>query len=168
MFSVFMILIRKEDGMNIGGVSGFYHAGISVKNLKKSIEFYCDLLNFELLTHRTVDDEFIFHLVNVPKLINVKIAFLKIPNTNVVLELLEYNSVERKEAYYELCDYGTGHICLYVSNIKEMYNSLKAKGYQFRSNGPVLVTSGINKGAKAIYMKDPDGYMIELFEKPNT
>jgi hypothetical protein len=34
------------------------------------------------------------------------------------------------------------------------------------SPGPVPITAGINRGAQALYLRDPDGFTIELFQPP--
>ena len=36
-----------------------------------------------------------------------------------------------------------------------------------RVTDPVRIDSGINDGAAAVYVRDPDGYTIELFQPPN-
>ena len=41
---------------------------------------------------------------------------------------------------------------------------LRDSGVRFRSSGPVLVTSGPNRGRRAIYAEDPDGNAVEFVE----
>jgi catechol 2,3-dioxygenase-like lactoylglutathione lyase family enzyme len=35
-----------------------------------------------------------------------------------------------------------------------------------RVTDPVTIDSGINDGGAAVYLRDPDGYTIELFQPP--
>lgn len=154
--------------MDEGRVTGFYHAGISVKNLEESIQFYSEKLDFELLSRQDVDRDYIFDIVAVPGLKQVRIAFLKIPGSNAVVELLEYVGVERFSGSCRPCDYGSGHLCLYVSNLDDMYKKLQKDGVKFKSNAPVSITAGRNEGAKVVYMMDPDGYIVELLQPANV
>lgn len=39
-------------------------------------------------------------------------------------------------------------------------------GYVARSESCVDITEGPNKGARSLYLLDPDGYPIELFQPP--
>jgi hypothetical protein len=34
------------------------------------------------------------------------------------------------------------------------------------SPGPVPITAGINGGAQAVYLRDPGGFTVELFQPP--
>lgn len=73
--------------------------------------------------------------------------------------------MERLPAASRPCDFGAGHLCLYVDDIDEMVVRLKGHGGQPRSPGAVDITSGPNAGARSIYLLDPDGYPVELFQK---
>jgi lactoylglutathione lyase len=149
-------------------VTGFYHAGITVKNLQRSIEFYCDHLGFELISQQENSDDYVFNLVSVREAKSIKIAFLKLPGDPMMIELLEYVGVERHSGSSRPCDYGTGHICVYVNDLDSMYQELLKKDVSFRSDSPVYVTSGRNKGSKIIYCTDPDGFIIELVEAADS
>lgn len=150
--------------MEKGKITGFIHSGITVKNLEKSLEFYVDLLGLELLSTQTVKEDYIFDIVEIPGLKEVKIAFVKVPGGNVI-EILEYRGIKTYSGSARSCDYGTGHVCFKAENLNDLFNSLRKKGVNFQSKEVVNITTGTNKGAKAIYMLDPDGYIIELMEK---
>ena len=63
------------------------------------------------------------------------------------------------------CDYGSGHLCLYVDDVEEMHARLVSLGFHARSEQVVDITAGPNAGARSCYMADPDGYAVELFQK---
>jgi len=151
--------------MESGKVIGFFHAGITVKNLEASLDFYCNMLNLELVRLQDSSQDYIREMLSLPGLQKIKIALLKVPGSDVMVELLEYVGVERFPGNCRPCDYGSGHICLFVTNLEEIYREFVEKGVRFRS-GPVHITAGVNTGAKAIYMMDPDGYIVELVERP--
>lgn len=144
-------------------VEGFVHSGITVKNLEKSLVFYTELLGFTLLKRQTNDVPYIYDIVEIAGLEKIEIAFLQTPDGTTV-ELLEYVGVATYPSEARSCDYGTGHICLKVTNLHAMYHDLSAQGVQFVSKEVVTITAGNHKGALAVYMKDPDGYLIELMD----
>ena len=66
------------------------------------------------------------------------------------------------------CDPGAGHLCLYVEGIDELCDRIYKMGYRSRSETPVDITAGPNAGARSAYLLDPDGYPIELFQRPDS
>lgn len=150
--------------MKKGKVVGFIHSGITVKNLERSLEFYIDLLGFKLLSTQVANSDYIFDIVEIPGLKEINIAFVEIPGGHVI-EVLEYVGIDTYSGSARSCDYGTGHICLQVEDLEDMFEELKAKGVAFKSKNVAHITAGANKGSKAVYMLDPDGYIIELMER---
>lgn len=150
--------------MSEWNVAGFIHSGITVKNLQVSLDFYTRLLGFKVNKIQTNDTDYIHDIVSIPGLEKIEIAFIEAPD-GTVIELLEYVGVDTYSGEARSCDYGTGHICLQVTNLDSMFADLSEKGVEFKSQKVVTITAGNHKGAKAVYMKDPDGYLIELMEK---
>ncbi|MCG7336063.1 VOC family protein [Sporosarcina sp. ACRSM] len=150
--------------MKEGKIVGFIHSGITVKNLETALEFYVDILGLKLLSTQVAESDYIFDIVEIPGLKEIKIAFVEVPGGHV-FEILEYVGVDTYPGNARSCDYGTGHICLQVENLEEMFGFLTAKGVCFKSKKVANITAGANKGSKAVYMLDPDGYIIELMER---
>jgi hypothetical protein len=42
---------------------------------------------------------------------------------------------------------------------------LRNKGVRFKSE-PIEITTGMNKGAYTVYLSDPDGIPLEIFQPP--
>lgn len=144
-------------------ITGFKHSGITVKNLEVALDFYVETLGLELVSKQINDQPYIHDIVNLPGIEKIKIAFVKTPDGQI-LELLEYVGTEVYSGEARSCDYGTGHICLTVTNLESMYQELLNKGIKFKSEKIATITKGIHEGSKAVYMKDPDGYLIEMME----
>lgn len=165
-----MVLPVGADAMPAGTgqwkVVGARHAGITVSDLDRSLEFYCGLLGFELLWRRVYEEPDIRAIVGVPEATAFDIAMLRVPGSDLEVELLEYRGCERRSGATRPCDYGTGHFCVFVEAIDALYADLRARGVGFRSPGPVEMTGGANKGGKSLYSSDPDGYVIEFHEPP--
>jgi lactoylglutathione lyase len=147
-------------------ITGPRHAGITVSDLDRSLEFYRGVLGFELLWRRLYEEPEIARIVGVPDARGFDIAMLRVPGSELDIELIEYRGCERHSGSARPCDYGTGHFCVFVRGIDALYRELRARGVRFRSDGPVEMTAGANAGGKSLYSLDPDGYVLELHERP--
>jgi catechol 2,3-dioxygenase-like lactoylglutathione lyase family enzyme len=63
------------------------------------------------------------------------------------------------------CDYGAGHLCLYVDDVEALHAHMVELGFSARSAAVVDISEGPNRGARSCYLTDPDGYAVELFQK---
>jgi len=145
-------------------ITGFFHGGITVKDMEASLKFYRDGLQLEVEFDVINSADYLRTVVAMP-FSEIRIVYLRIPNSGFV-ELLEYRGVERHSASARPADFGGGHLCLYVDDIEAISARMQKLGYASRSDKPVDIVAGPNIGAKVIYMIDPDGYFIELFQKP--
>lgn len=155
-----------EAGPAAWRITGARHAGITVSDLSRSLDFYCGLLGLEQLWRRLYEEPEIREIVGVPEATALDIAMLRVPGSNLDVELLEYKGCEPRSGATRPCDHGTGHFCVFVSNIEALFAELSARGVTFRSDGPVEMTGGANEGGKSLYSSDPDGYVIEFHEPP--
>ncbi len=144
-------------------VTGFFHGGITVLEMERSLRFYRDGLGLELLFDRELNGPYLPVVLDLP-FTSIRAAYLVIPGGGYV-ELLEYRGIERLPATARPCDPGGGHLCLYVDDVGGMHDRLAAMGYRSRSGRVVDITEGPNAGARSCYMADPDGYWVELFQK---
>ena len=160
-------------------IDGVSHFGIQVADLDRSIAFYRDVLGLELIAHWVRDQEYIQELVGYPG-VELQVAVFRFPNSESFLEVLEYRNVGSKQSVPLLtrnvekaaidtstANPGTAHFCVYVPDLDALHERLVAAGVRFVS-GIKSPTVGPNKGAKAIYMIDPDGIRVELLETSLT
>ena len=146
-------------------VTGFFHAGVTVSDMDASLRFYRDGLGLELISDGRTGGESARRIWNMDPG-RVRVVFLRVPGSDAVVELFEFPDVERHSASARPCDYGAGHFCLYVDDADGLYARLEAAGFGSRSGEVVTIDKGRFAGAKAVYLKDPDGYHVELFQKP--
>ncbi|HWA17361.1 MAG TPA: VOC family protein [Devosia sp.] len=139
-----------------------HHTGFTVKSLERSVAFYRDTLGFELAFQWNPQAPYIGELVGYPE-VDLHGAILRLPGTDVCLELLEYRNVEQVPVDMHNGNIGNGHIAFNVDNLLELYAELTRKGVKSVSP-PVTPTIGPNKGGKAVYLIDPDGFRVELIE----
>ena len=150
----------------MAGITGFFHGGITVKDMEASLAFYRDGLGLAIKLDRILDGPYLNIVLGLSQK-QIRGVYFDIPGGGY-LELLEYQDIERFDAAARPCDYGVGHFCFYVEGIDELAERMFSKGYRARSESCVDISSGPNVGARSIYLKDPDGYYIELFQKAPT
>ncbi len=148
----------------MASVTGFFHGGVTVSDMGRALGFYRDVLGLEIAFDRIVDGPYLPVVLGLD-FTEIRAAYLHIPGGGFI-ELLEYHGVERLSASSRPCDFGAGHLCLYVEGIDELAERAFTAGCRARSAHPVDVTEGSNKGARTLYLLDPDGYAIELFQRP--
>jgi catechol 2,3-dioxygenase-like lactoylglutathione lyase family enzyme len=145
-------------------IIGAHHTSYSVTNMAPSLAFYRDLLGFEVVNERPeVTNTYFRTIIGFPDAV-VYAVLLKIPGTNHHLELFEYKHPQGvKQATDRPNNPGSSHIAYLVDDLRALYVRLKAANVQFFTE-PVYLDEGPNKGGWAVYMQDPDGIIIELFE----
>jgi catechol 2,3-dioxygenase-like lactoylglutathione lyase family enzyme len=143
-----------------------HHTGFTVANLERSLHFYRDLLGLEVVGEQPGTAEYLATVTGFPG-VRLRMAFLRAPGGgDHILELLEYASHPGEPTPRETNRPGNGHLCFIVDDADVVYRELVAKGVRFMSDGPALITAGVNRGARAAYLRDPDGFTIEIFQPP--
>ncbi|MEP6639516.1 MAG: VOC family protein [Chloroflexota bacterium] len=144
-------------------VTGFFHGGITVSHMDRALVFYREGLGLIQAFDRILDAPYLKTVLGLD-FDHIRAVYLHIPGGGYI-ELLEYVGIERLAAASRPCDYGAGHLCLYVDDVDTMHARLTSLGFAARSEGVVDITAGPNQGARSCYMADPDGYAVELFQK---
>lgn len=144
------------------GIMRAHHTGLSVRDLDTSVAFYRDTLGFEMVFRWNPRAPYIGELVGYPD-VDLHAAVLRMPGSEVFLELLEYRDVERHEVDPANANPGIAHIAFFVDELDRLYADLTAAGVASVS-APVTPTIGPNEGGRAVYLIDPDGVRVELIE----
>jgi catechol 2,3-dioxygenase-like lactoylglutathione lyase family enzyme len=139
-----------------------HHTGFTVRSLERSLAFYRDILGFEVAFQWNPKAPYVGELVGYPD-VDLHAAILRLPGTDTCLELLEYRNVEQHAVDMRNGNVGNGHIAFNVDDLDAFYAELVARGVASISP-PVTPTIGPNKGGRAVYMLDPDGFRVELIE----
>ena len=136
------------------------HINISVTNLKKSKEFFIDLLGFKLTKEGVLEGEWIDKVVNL-KNVKAKYAQLVIPGSETSLELIQYyNPVGEKDSKINKANQiGFRHMAFEVKEIEKIYQKLKDARVNIFSELQVY-----NEKKKLCYFKGPDNIILELAE----
>src|SRR6478672_7361444 len=139
------------------------HTGITVSNIERSLEFWRDVLGFEL-SHRAHQKGELAEQITGVSGAEILIAVVKAPGHKI--ELLEYRAPEdRKRLDARPCDVGSVHIALVVDELDTLLERIAASGWK-AAGKPQTLTVGPNAGKRVIYVRDPDGTTIELMQAP--
>jgi lactoylglutathione lyase len=154
-----------DDPRATSDIGGIHHTGLHVRDIERSITFYRDLIGLELLARRESRADYVADVVGYPGAV-LQMAWLRHPGGGPILELLQYVEPSGTPVDTATPNPGTAHVCFYVPDIDATYERLKAAGVRFKSQRPVAITQGINKGGQAIYFTDPDTITLELIQPP--
>ena len=152
----------------MGVVTGLFHVGITVSDLERSLAFYRGALGLELEWNQVIDRDSTRELVGVP-FRTLRCAFLAVPGGGS-LEILEYEGVTGRDLTWTPSDHGAGHLCLWVADLDDVVARARDLGGVTITDAPVIVPAGRYTGARVVYLRDPDGFLLELIEpaSPNA
>lgn len=139
----------------------FLHTSLTVASLESSLNFYRDALGMQVHYVQEKRGGYLADIVGLPEA-HVKMAQLSFPGGEHRLELFEYVGVDRQAAPQRPWDRGISHICLGITDIDVVRESVLRAGVEVPE--PVLVDTGANRGGRGLYFRDPDGVTIELFQ----
>ena len=96
-------------------------------SLQRSIEFYRDVLGFEVAFQWNPQAPYIGELLGYPG-VDLHSAILRIPGSDIFLELLEYRGVPRNFNDMANGNIGNAHIAFFVDELDPLYEKLAALG----------------------------------------
>ena len=146
---------------------GVWHFSFTVSDMERSVAFYRDLLGCELMAEQEKEGGYLAAIVGYPDA-HVRMAHLRVPGGEHVIELFEYLAPAGTRADVEPGNVGASHLCFLVEDLPALYEQLREEGVDSFVSPPVEVDTGVNKGGYALYLRDPDGISVELFQPPAT
>jgi len=162
-------------------VPAVWHLGRVTGDIDRIIAFYHDLLGLGLRgtreqARRFSSNKTIDEFVNAPPNAEFRAAFLPIPGASaatdpqaqVYLEAFEYRNVDRHQIIPALVSPGVSSLRFLVRDLDASLASAKAAGVVVITQGGVPVTVpapiGVSGTARAVMIRDPDGYPVELMQ----
>lgn len=141
------------------------HTGITVSNLERSLAFWRDVLGFELSHRPHQTGKLASEITGVPGA-EISIAVLKAPGHKI--ELLEYLAPsDKKRVDLRPCDVGSMHVALTVDDLDAVLERIAASGWK-AAGEPQTLQAGPNAGRRVVYVRDPDGTIIEFMQMPQS
>ena len=124
-------------------ITKLLHTRMRVSNLDETIRFYTSLLGLEVIERKTS-----------PR--GSQLAFLKVPNSDELIELTCFPPSGPVKVQEDLV-----HLAFQVDSLDRTIAALTAQGVRI-TDGPTQTSSG----SRFIFIDAPDGYEIELIERP--
>jgi catechol 2,3-dioxygenase-like lactoylglutathione lyase family enzyme len=142
-------------------IDAIHHTGLTVSSLDRALAFYRDALGLEVVMEQEKAGGYLAEITGYPTA-HVRMAHLATP-AGQRLELFEYLAPRGRQSPGEPRDVGITHVCLVVADVHDAYRRLVAAGAEPFSE-PVPIDTGANAGAFGLYVRDPDGIVLELFQ----
>ena len=140
------------------------HVGITVTDMKKSLELYKDYFGFEVVWDEIEEGKFIDSLSDIK---NIKVRTVKLKDSiSGMIELLQYYSHpgwRSENVINKITKIGCSHFAITVEDLDTVYKELVDMGLKFNSI-PEVSPDG---NAKVCFCRDFDGTLIELVEELN-
>ena len=125
-------------------VKKLLHTRMRVSDMEQTIQFYTDVLGLEVLERKVS-----------PR--GSHLAFLKVPNSEELIELTSFPPSGPVRVQEDLV-----HLAFQVESLDDTIASLNAQGVKV-TDGPTQTSSG----SRFIFIDAPDGYEVELIERPS-
>ncbi len=124
-------------------VTKLLHTRMRVSDMDETIKFYTDVLGLQVVERKTS-----------PR--GSHLAFLAVPNSEELIELCSFPASGDVRVQEDLV-----HLAFQVDDLDETIRALGAKQVTI-TDGPTRTSSG----NRFIFIDAPDGYEIELIERP--
>ena len=142
-----------------GRVLETLHSGFTVADVRRLAEFFRECLGFAVTEPRTAPPEVLSRIVGVAGAA-AEIVYVSAPGHTI--ELLEYLAPgSRTEAAPRPCDTGFAHLSFLVDDVAAIARAASAFGFAATPDMP-CIAAGPHAGRHATYLRDPDGFTIEL------
>ena len=146
---------------------GFMHAIHATNRVDATLAFYTHV--FGVTTEiRPFENPAVPILTDSPG-VKLRVAMLRLPGDGFNFELTEFSNVERTPARPSIVDPGAPHMKILVSDLAPVLAGLDEVGAPIvtRSSAPVRITDE-HGTFRAIFVRDPDGYLVEAVEVPDN
>ena len=124
-------------------VKKLLHTRMRVSDMDQTVNFYTNVLGLEVLERKVS-----------PR--GSHLAFLKVPNSEELIELCSFPSSGPVIVQEDLI-----HLAFQVENLDDTIEQLGTKQIRI-TDGPTTTSSG----SRFIFIDAPDGYEVELIERP--
>lgn len=139
------------------------HTGITVSDLDRSVRFYRDVLGLSVSAPVRCEGE-MFEKVTGVAGAQLDVSFVRAPGH--VIELLCFRvPQERVRSTLRSCDPGFWHLAVKVKDIDAVVSAVRQGGFEPLS-AVQTVPEGPLRGLRVVYVRDPDGIVLELIEEP--
>ena len=141
------------------------HAGITVSDIGRALGFYRDLLGLRVIADSTVTEPEVAELLGLDS-VRLRIVDLD-SGDGRILELIQYVQPEGRSIANESSDAASMHVAFTVDDLGATQKRLAEAGATIVSRRPITISDpgGDFDGATCLYIRDPDGAIVELVQR---
>ena len=147
----------------ITGVANFAHI---VADLDVSLALYRDVLGLEVYASQPFAPNPAIQALGATPGAQSRIAALRVPGLLLGVELIEYKDIDRNPQRPHFVDPGAGNLALRVRDVDALFERImKIPGVNvLTGEGKPVTIETPNGSLHAVFLQDPDGFVIELLE----
>jgi len=147
-------------------VPTLHHAGMTVSDLDRALGFWRDALGMETVVDQESRGGY-FEAITGEHDVVVRTHHLAFGGQGARVELFQFVSPSGGQHRSRPADVGFAHVCVAVDDgLDDLVARLLEAGGTTATPEPVMIDRGANAGGRALYLRDPDGHVLELFEPP--
>lgn len=144
-------------------VRGIDHVGIAVASLEAALGFYRDLLGLRV-TDEGEDGG--LELDAITGLTGARVRYAELDlGAGRLLEIVETIAPTGTRLAQRPYDPGASHLALLVDDVDAVCARLAGAGMTVPGRPMTISTPGAWRGARCVYVEDPDGRTVELVER---
>jgi catechol 2,3-dioxygenase-like lactoylglutathione lyase family enzyme len=143
-----------------------HHTGLTISDLQRSLRFWRDGMGMEVLFEQEKAGGYLEAIVGEPGT-HVRMAHLAFGHGGTRIELFQYVAPGGGRHVLRPADLGFAHVCVACDDLDDRLERLIAAG-GIPFSEPVEIDTGVNRGGRGVYLRDPDGHVVELFERPSA
>lgn len=164
VFSRDRIPRRLSGGRACISIRGLDHVSVSSGDIERSIAFYSGLLGIPVMQSGEAEGPEVREITGLP---DAKIRFADLDlGDGRILELLEFVRPAGPALRAELHHPGSGHLSLRTGSADDVHAALVEAGVAVLSKPVELSEPAPWNGARCFYTVDPDGFTVEIIERP--
>ncbi len=144
----------------------FFHFGVVVKDIEKTVEALTLLLGGKASPLRKVDHEYIGELVGVEK-VQAEIIMFE-TQSGEFIEILKW-SKSSDFVTKTITDLSVTHLCLYVDDIESIWErASNSDFFEIISKRIIRVPIGPNEGSLVFFVKVNGELFLEIFQRQSV
>ena len=149
------------------GVGNFAHI---VANVDESLKFYHDVLGLEVGVTQGFAPNPAIEKLGHTEGGQSRIAVVKVPGIALGIELIEYKDIKREPQRPRFFDPGAANFAMRVRDLDALFPKVAAfPGVKIITAGGKPVTLKTPNGTlHAVFVQDPDGFVVEMLDVPNA
>ena len=133
------------------------HVGITVRDIERSLAFYCDVVGMDVYSRRRMQGEW-FDTLTHNSGADIDVAMLRLGG--FVLQLVEYHAGGGDTLPLAHHHVGNAHLCINVSDVEAKHREATARG----GLAPTPIVDILGSGIRSFYVHDPDGVPVEFVQ----